>query len=526
MGTLLGNVSRWILGKTGVLLILIVALLLTPLVLEILSIADDIDLIKINQDVGQRIAKLAPTKNSMHDDIGKKLDGLRKERTKKENERDSLKNVRCLLPTCSLAREGKLYKVELEIDFLTQAISYSQVIQGGPSLCVQSKNSAAHLAFLRMSDDQLNKTKPPFAPVSPAHQTIKDQIVDLEQKEHLLANGCSKYKKLASSFDGAMSQQFLKNRAPFIDELKSLSSAKIGLVEAVKKVLPVAVTILVGIIFMPILVSALAYFVVAPISSESFGVNLLPESVGELSLLKKADYEQEIDIDSDWELLIDPALVKVAPDSATKKFKLLLDHSMPMSSLLSGLYFLTSIQSESKGTVTISAAPAMAAPSAEASHANKIAVIDLPANAALVLQPRCLAGILQPKNQKIRITRHWRIGNISSWLTLQLRYIVFHGPAKLIVKGNDGVSIGMAESGIAINQSSTLGFNANLKYGVSRSATFYAYLSGKQQLFDDNFSSGPGFYILEVTPKPLKDGLFSNPIPVIINTILKAFGLG
>jgi hypothetical protein len=34
----------------------------------------------------------------------------------------------------------------------------------------------------------------------------------------------------------------------------------------------------------------------------------------------------------------------------------------------------------------------------------------------------------------MRIARHWRLRSLSAWLTLQLRCIVFHGPAKLTVK--------------------------------------------------------------------------------------------
>ncbi|MCK7502947.1 MAG: hypothetical protein MZV70_01815 [Desulfobacterales bacterium] len=33
-------------------------------------------------------------------------------------------------------------------------------------------------------------------------------------------------------------------------------------------------------------------------------------------------------------------------------------------------------------------------------------------------------------DRPMQITRHWRLGSLSAWLTLQLRYIVFHGPAK------------------------------------------------------------------------------------------------
>lgn len=524
MGTLLGKIFRWFLGKTGLLLVLIVALLLVQLVAQMKSIASNFDLATIDQDVNQRIGTLAPSKNRAREDIDKKLGDLREARTKKENARESLKSERCLLPTCGLRKDGDLYKVDLEIEFLTQAITYSEILRDGPRLCKRRKNNSDELERLRKVDAQLNSIRPWLAPISAAHQKIKDDIVVLQMTLPRLNIGCSKFTRISENFEGARSQQHTKKYALLVEELNKLKDAKSALIEAVKQVFPVALTILAGIVFMPMLVGAIAYYCVAPIASKGFGVQLLPESSGELSLLKKSDYVQEIDIDKDWELLVDSAWVIGKPDSVSGEFKGLLDKKMPLMSIVSGLYLITRFRSDKKSTISISAAPAVPNSSAEVSHANKIAVLDLPANASMVLQPRCLAGIVQHKEQPMRITRHWRIANLSSWLTLQLRYVVFHGPAKLIVRGNDGVNIGPAESGVTVNQSSILGFSANLKYAVSRSTPFYAYLSGKQQLFDDRFSSGPGFYIREVTPKPMKGVWFSNPITTIINTIIKALG--
>ena len=59
----------------------------------------------------------------------------------------------------------------------------------------------------------------------------------------------------------------------------------------------------------------------------------------------------------------------------------------------------------------------------------EVGVIELPAGAAMVIQPRSLAGIVKPQGVPVNITRHWRLGSLHAWLTLQLRYLVFHGPA-------------------------------------------------------------------------------------------------
>lgn len=47
----------------------------------------------------------------------------------------------------------------------------------------------------------------------------------------------------------------------------------------------------------------------------------------------------------------------------------------------------------------------------------------------------------------------------------------------------------------SVNQSATMGFSANLAYATTRCETFGSYLMGKQTLFNDKFSGGPGFYI-------------------------------
>lgn len=53
-------------------------------------------------------------------------------------------------------------------------------------------------------------------------------------------------------------------------------------------------------------------------------------------------------------------------------------------------------------------------------------------------QPRALAAVAQPIGRLLRVTGHWRLLSLNSWLTVQLRYLVFHGPARLVVQGGRG----------------------------------------------------------------------------------------
>ncbi len=146
--------------------------------------------------------------------------------------------------------------------------------------------------------------------------------------------------------------------------------------------------------------------------------------------------------------------------------------------------------------------------------------------AALVLPPRRLAGIVQRVDRPIRITRHWRLAHPGGWLTLQLRYVVFHGPVKWILSGNHGVKIDPAQSGCSIDQAATLGFSANLGYGVARCEMSQAYLSGKKALFNDCFSDGPGYYVQTARPRPAKTTLLpGRGAEGVLNSRLKILGL-
>ena len=153
-------------------------------------------------------------------------------------------------------------------------------------------------------------------------------------------------------------------------------------------------------------------------------------------------------------------------------------------------------------------------------------MLEIPESSSLVLRPHCIAGIVQNINRPIRISRHWRLRNLGNWLTFQLRYVVFQGPAKLILKGNNGIEVDQSYAGATINQVATLGFSANLDYSVSRCETFYSYYSGKQALFKDHFS-GLGFYLHEVGSgiKPKGSRPLTRPFEIIWEILTKAIGI-
>lgn len=295
----------------------------------------------------------------------------------------------------------------------------------------------------------------------------------------------------------------------------------------VKEVLPTALWILGLALLSPLLVKAIAYYVIAPVAARRPPVRLLPASSGKLSTSIGSTGNESgpttpsrvslpLSVDERSELLILPSYLQGMPLNAKSDTRWLLDWSMPLTSLFAGMYRLTRIRPNSEERITVSSSTD---PLAEFS------LLDVPERSTLVLQPRSLVGIIQTRGERLKITRHWRFGRVGAWLTLQFRYIVFHGPAKLIVKGCRGVRVEPAISGRTVNQAATLGFSANLDYSVARNETFWSYYFGERELFNDSWQ-GDGYCVHAETPNSGDhSGIFGRGIQGVVDTFLKIFGI-
>ena len=121
-----------------------------------------------------------------------------------------------------------------------------------------------------------------------------------------------------------------------------------------------------------------------------------------------------------------------------------------------------------------------------------------------------------------------RLASLHAWLTLQLRYLVFHGPCRLILKGCRGVRAEEPRAGQprVINQAATIGFSANLEYRTTRCETFVPYLRGQAELFDDQFAGGPGRLVYEEVPGGnRRGGVTGRGLEGLMDGLLKAFGI-
>jgi len=286
-----------------------------------------------------------------------------------------------------------------------------------------------------------------------------------------------------------------------------------------KEAFPKALAILLGILLLPVAIKALLYFVLAPIAARRAPVSVLPGGSGVVETASPAGSARsvEVAIEGDEELLVHPAYLQSSPAGASKDTKWLLDWAYPLSSLAAGMVALIRMRAGKPEIVVISATR---------DPLDEVGMLRVPAGSAVVLHPRNLVAVAYGRQTPLKITTRWRVGSLHAWLTLQLRYVVFHGPARLVVKGCRGVRVEKAGGGRRIDPAATIGFSANLAYSTARSDTFAAYLMGEQPLFVDSFAGSDGACIYEETLRAdARTGLFGRGLEGFSDAMLKAFGL-
>lgn len=295
-----------------------------------------------------------------------------------------------------------------------------------------------------------------------------------------------------------------------------------SLLAAVQAQLPLALAILAGALALPVLVKTLLYFVVAPLASRLPPIRILPDAQAPvIPEPLPSQVSVALDIAAGDELLLQPDFLQSSSRQANKRTQWLLNARLPFSSLASGMYALTRIRPDGKSSTRVVV-------SSQHDAFGEVGIVDLPEGAAIVLQPRSLAGVVKPAAVPMQITRHWRLASLHAWLTLQLRYLVFHGPCRLILKGCRGVRSEAPQLGLPrlVNQSATLGFSANLQYKTTRCETFVAYLRGKEDLFNDLFAGSPGRFFYEEMPAAgRRAGVTGRGLQGLTDAVLKVFGI-
>ena len=271
-------------------------------------------------------------------------------------------------------------------------------------------------------------------------------------------------------------------------------------------------------IALPFLIRLLCYFVLAPLVMRRPAIRLPSSNAPHVAIPPAARSTTSVGVrlaDGE-ELLVRQDYLQTSSATGAKGTQWFVDWRHPLTSLASGLTFLTRIRGQGEVT-TVSA---VRDPFAE------VTLMTLPDGARCVLQPRALAGVVQPLGQPLRITSHWRLLSLKAWLTLQLRYLVFHGPARLVLKGGRGIRVEPAERGRIFAQAQLVGFSTDLAYSVTRTETFWPYFFGREQLLKDHVAKGDGVLIAEEAPMAgRRSGEVPQGIEGMIDAGMKVFGI-
>ena len=293
--------------------------------------------------------------------------------------------------------------------------------------------------------------------------------------------------------------------------------------------IPVAIGIVVISLLTPIFIKTFMFFVMAPWVSRRKPICLMPstsgaidcEGIGQINEHNRTSISavsKEISVDANHEMLIHPEYLQGSSLHGRMDTKFLFNWSFPWASLLAGLVAMTRIRATEPETFVLSSTK---------DPLSEIGVIDIPEGSAIIFHPHNLVGIVQSVDNPVVITRRWQLHKLNAWLTLQLRYFVFHGPVKLIVKGCRGVRVERSGGGRSVNQAATMGFSANLEYSVARCEPFVSYLRGKQELFNNKFSGADGYYIYEEMPHhgTKSSLLFGRGLEGFLDVLLKIGGI-
>jgi hypothetical protein len=265
-----------------------------------------------------------------------------------------------------------------------------------------------------------------------------------------------------------------------------------------------------------------SYYVLAPLASRRPPLVIVSDANGRESSAITSEQatqigavSQSVVLTPNQELLVHSDYLQTAPLHAKKSAKWLLNNKIPMSSISSGMYMLTRMECSTPDPIVVSS---------KEDHLSEVGIVELPEGAAFVCQPRSLVGVIYERGHPIRISKHWHLWSLQSWLTFQLRFMVFHGPGRLLIKGSRGIRMETASAARLLNQNATLGFSANLQYANTRCETFVSYWAGKDDLFHDLFEGSPGVYVYEEVATPKRSGIASLA-ERIVNAVLNAFGI-
>ena len=432
-------------------------------------------------------------------------------------------------PTAIIAREQlKLTKARLsaEIDLLSSTEKREAAQLALNTIKYPSETAVSRAGRACNSANAAVRT---FNNLTPAERTARNLVFATAEKLTQSAKvECGRYKasssqRTAGLAAGKAAQKQLKKSNNELLRVQEGIATRLSAYspdvtnQTIQSLLLKALLILVGIIALPFIIRALFYYILAPLAERRASIRISVPGGGTVPIppAQMSRVSIPITLARREELLVRQDYLQTSSISGRKDTRWLLDYGHVLSSIASGLSFLTRIRGEGETTTVSAVRDAFA----------ELTQLRLPAGAACVLHPRALVAVVQPEGQPLRITSHWRLLSLNAWLTLQLRYLVFHGPGTLIVKGGRGIRVERAERGRIFGQDQLVGFSADLNYSVTRTDTFAPYFFGREQLFKDKVEQGSGILIIEEAPLSSQNGGIRRGLEGTLDAGMKAFGL-
>ena len=271
------------------------------------------------------------------------------------------------------------------------------------------------------------------------------------------------------------------------------------------------------IILSPFLIRLFCYHILAPLAERRPAIRVITPATQAPPVPDATASRTSVSIrlEEGEELLVRQGYFQSASRASAERTQWFLDSGHPIMSLATGLSFLTRIGGGGQA-ITVSA---IHDPFAE------VAVLTLPEGAACVLHPRAIAAVVEPIGRPMRIVAHWRLFSLHAWFTGQWRYYVFHGPARLVLKGGRGVRVEPVERGRIFAQSQLIGFSADIPYAVVRTGTFWLYFLGREPLLKDRVEGDTGVLIVEEAPLTSRKGEVKRGIEGLLDAGMKLFGM-
>ena len=148
------TVTGWLIRKFGILLLLILTLLLAPSIKEAWRVVEDFQPEIVISDVVNQMKEI---ENSSTQEIKDRLD-------QKKTERIQLEKISCILPTCTLYKNARIYRADAEIEVLTEAKSYRAAVARGAQTCQEYQQIQQEVNQLRQMIQELPLMAVPMLP--------------------------------------------------------------------------------------------------------------------------------------------------------------------------------------------------------------------------------------------------------------------------------------------------------------------------------------------------------------------------